>query len=105
MVSDCIDYNQYLSGVRQEGAIYGMYSFVRKMGQALAGFLAGVGLGLVGYVANAPQQTPGTLFGIKFLSIGVPAIGMFIAFSGVRFYLEPDPGKTGGSDRGHRSGK
>jgi GPH family glycoside/pentoside/hexuronide:cation symporter len=93
MVSDCIDYNQYLSGIRQEGAIYGIYSFVRKMGQALAGFLAGVGLGLVGYVANAPQQTPGTLFGIKFLSIGVPAIGMYIAFLAFGFIWNLTPEK------------
>jgi GPH family glycoside/pentoside/hexuronide:cation symporter len=93
MVSDTIDYNQYLSGVRQEGAIYGMYSFVRKMGQAFAGFLAGVGLQLVGYVANSPTQTAGTLFGIKFLSIGLPAIGMFIAFIAFAFVWNLTPEK------------
>lgn len=93
MVSDCIDYNQYLSGVRQEGAIYGMYSFVRKMGQAFAGFLSGVGLSLVGYVANAELQSASTLVGIKFLSIGVPAIGMLITFASFAFIWNLTPEK------------
>ncbi|MGL1891258.1 MAG: glycoside-pentoside-hexuronide (GPH):cation symporter [Spirochaetaceae bacterium] len=80
MVSDCIDYNQYLTGSRQEGSIYGLYSFVRKIGQALAGFFAGIGLSIVGYVATVDTQSASTLLGIKFLTVGVPAIGMFIAF-------------------------
>lgn len=80
MVSDCIDYNQYLTGSRQEGSIYGLYSFVRKLGQALAGFLAGIGLSIVGYSASLDVQSSTTLLGIKFMTIGTPAIGMFIAF-------------------------
>ena len=85
MVSDCIDYNQYLCGHRQEGVIYGSYSFVRKLGQALAGFIAGLGLSIVGYVANAAQQSSSVLMGIKFLTIGMPAIGMFVAWMSFQF--------------------
>ena len=92
-VSDCIDYNQYLSGTRQEGVIYGAYSFVRKMGQALAGFLAGAGLGFVGYTAGAASQSAGTLAGIKFLTIGMPAVGMFIAFAAYKFIWDLTPEK------------
>ena len=80
MVSDCIDYNQYLSGDRQEGVIYGSYSFIRKLGQALAGFLSGAGLTLIGYNAETVGQSERTLFGIKFLTLGFPAIGMILAF-------------------------
>ena len=93
MVSDCIDYNQYLTGNRQEGVIYGSYSFVRKMGQALAGFLAGVGLELVGYNAKLLEQTFGTLLGIKFLTLGFPAIGMLIAFVAYQFIWNLTPEK------------
>lgn len=92
-VSDCIDYNQYLSGTRQEGVIYGAYSFVRKIGQALAGFLAGAGLGFVGYTAGAASQSTGTLAGIKFLTIGMPAIGMFIAFAAYKYIWDLTPEK------------
>ncbi|MBN2656850.1 MAG: MFS transporter [Spirochaetales bacterium] len=93
MVSDCIDYNQYLSGSRQEGAIYGLYSFVRKMGQAFAGFISGVGISAFGYVAGAAQQSQTTLTGIKFLSLGVPAIGMAIAFLAYFFIWNLTPEK------------
>lgn len=79
MVADSIDYNQYISGERQEGAIYGSYSFVRKMGQAIAGLVSGAGLTLVGYEAGV-AQTESALVGIKFLAIGVPAVGLFIAY-------------------------
>ncbi|WP_157950029.1 glycoside-pentoside-hexuronide (GPH):cation symporter [Vallitalea okinawensis] len=92
MVSDCIDYNQYLCGKRQEGVIYGCYSFVRKMGQAFAGFFAGVGLSLIGYVPNA-IQTSQVLWGIKFLTIGLPAFGMFIAFIAYQFIWNLTPEK------------
>jgi glycoside/pentoside/hexuronide:cation symporter, GPH family len=93
MVSDCIDYNQYLSGSRQEGAIYGLYSFVRKLGQAFAGFLSGVGLSIVGYTAGFELQSATTLLGIKFLTIGVPAIAMIIAFLAYYFIWNLTPEK------------
>lgn len=85
MVSDCIDYNQYLTGQRQEGVVYGLYSFIRKTGQALAGFVAGIGLGLVGYNASLETQSTSTLFGIKFLTVGSVAISMLIAYLAFQF--------------------
>lgn len=85
MVSDSIDYNQYLCGRRQEGVIYGSYSFVRKMGQAFAGFIAGMGVGLIGYDSTLAQQTARTLAGTKFLTIAVPGISMIIAFVAFKF--------------------
>ena len=85
MVSDCIDYNEYLSGHRQEGVIYGSYSFMRKLGQALAGLFAGAGLTMVGYDAKLATQTSSTLVGIKFLTVGLSAIGMFLTFLAFHF--------------------
>ncbi|NLW43229.1 MAG: MFS transporter [Tissierellia bacterium] len=84
MVSDCIDYNQFLTGNRQEGVIYGSYSFVRKIGQALSGFIAGMGISAIGYIKPIDGvhqvQSAETLAGIKFLHIGFTAICSFIAF-------------------------
>ncbi|MBI9015225.1 MAG: MFS transporter [Clostridiales bacterium] len=93
MVSDSIDYNQYLCGSRQEGVIYGSYSFVRKMGQALAGLLAGAGLTIVAYNSDLAVQTASTLTGIKFLTIGLPAIGMLIAFLAFKYIYDLTPEK------------
>lgn len=93
MVSDSIDYNQYLCGKRQEGVIYGSYSFVRKVGQAIAGFVGASGMALIGYNKDLVVQTANTLFGIKFLTIGVPAVGMLIAFIAFKYIYNLTPEK------------
>ena len=50
-----------------------------------SGFLAGLGLDLVGYNADLAVQSAGTLLGIKFLTLGLPAIGMLIAWFAYQF--------------------
>lgn len=72
MVADAVDYHEWKTGQRTEGIVYSSYSFFRKLAQALAGFIPGVALGLIGYVPNA-EQTAGTLLGIKGLMFLVPA--------------------------------
>ncbi|MFA0523558.1 MFS transporter [Vibrio sp. 10N.222.52.C3] len=79
-VADCIDHNYELSGQRQEGIIYSSYSFMRKLGQALAGFIAGVGLSLVGYEASLEVQADGTMLGIKMFLFLLPAVAMGVSF-------------------------
>jgi GPH family glycoside/pentoside/hexuronide:cation symporter len=78
MVSDVIDYGQWRTGKRREGITYSMFNFSRKIAQSIAGGLAGFGLSLVGYVANA-AQSPGTLLGIKALQTLYPCIAFLIA--------------------------
>ena len=93
MVSDSIDYNQYLCGKRQEGVIYGSYSFVRKMGQAFAGFIGASGMAIIGYNKDLVVQTANTLFGIKFLTVGVPAVCMLVAFIAFKYIYNLTPEK------------
>ncbi|MDC7220706.1 MAG: glycoside-pentoside-hexuronide (GPH):cation symporter [Spirochaetales bacterium] len=85
LVSDCIDYQEELTGERREGTIYGAYSFVRKLGQAAAGFLSGTGLALTGYTSEQIVQPRTTLAGIKFLTLGIPAICLLLSFFAFRF--------------------
>ncbi len=54
LVADAIDYHEYITHRREEGIIYAIYSFSRKMGQASAGFLGDWVLIWVGYVTKAP---------------------------------------------------
>src|SRR5690606_3032790 len=48
-VTDVIDYHEYLTHLREDATIYSIYSMARKIGQAVAGGLGGVLIGLVGY--------------------------------------------------------
>lgn len=48
-ITDVIDYHQYISHYREDGTIYAINSFARKVGQALAGGLSGWLLGWIGY--------------------------------------------------------
>lgn len=84
-VTDVIDYHEYLTGLREDGTIYSIYSFSRKVGQAIAGGLGGFALAYVGYNAKLEVQTPGTLSGIHTLATLVPAVILFVIFLIIMF--------------------
>ena len=71
-LADVVDYGEYKFGTRNEAIIFSMQTFVVKLAGAVSGFISGVGLTAIGYVAN---QTPsaGTVSGMKVLMIVVPA--------------------------------
>ena len=52
-VTDVIDYHEYLTGFREDGTVYSIYSMARKVGQAVAGGIGGVAIAAVGYHAGA----------------------------------------------------
>lgn len=73
VVADIVEWGEYISGVRTEGIIYSSYSFIRKVCQALAGFIPGVILSMIGFDANLEVQAQSTLNGIKAVYIALPA--------------------------------
>ena len=56
-ITDIIDYQEVATGKREDGSVYAVYSFARKVGQALAGGVGGFVLTAIGYVSEAPAQT------------------------------------------------
>ncbi len=90
--ADTVEYGEWRSGVRTEGTTYAMFSFTRKLGQALGGAAAAFGLGMVGYLADAEQQTQGTLDGIRAIAGFVPAV--FIGIGVVIMLVYPLTEKT-----------
>ena len=76
IITDVIDYSEIKNGIREDGAIYAIYSFSRKLGQAAAAGLSGGLLSLIGYAENT-QNDPTVLNGIFNISTIVPAIGFF----------------------------
>ena len=83
MVGEAIDYNEYLTGKRTEGSIYGTFSLSRRIGTTISNSLAVLLLGWIGYDANLAVQTAGTITGIKALCVLLPglcALGSWFAF-------------------------
>lgn len=72
IVADTIEYSQWKTGIRPEGALYGYFTFVFKVGTALSGFIIGIVLELFGYVPNVAQSARG-LEGIRLLLSFIPA--------------------------------
>lgn len=92
LITDVIDYSELKNGIREDGAVYALYSFARKLGQALAAGLSGWLLSWIGYNTNAAAQNatqaPEVLDGIFNISTLVPAIG-FIALALVLWFWYP----------------
>ena len=79
LITDVIDYSELKNGVREDGSVYAMYSFARKLGQALAAGLSGWLLSGIGYdsaaAAAGQAQTESVLSGIFNISTLIPALG------------------------------
>ena len=77
LITDVIDDAQLKHGVREDGSIYAIYSFARKLGQAAAAGLSGLLLTLVGYTEDTAFE-PSVLSGIFNISTILPAIGFLL---------------------------
>lgn len=75
LITDVIDYSEIKNGIREDGSVYALYSFARKMGQAASAGLAGGLLSLIGYSEATAFETNVTN-GIFNISTLVPAIGL-----------------------------
>lgn len=92
LITDVIDYSELKNGIREDGSVYALYSFARKLGQAAASGLTGLLLQLIGYNNNAIEQgvaqTEAVKNGIFDISTLVPAAG-FAALALVLWFWYP----------------
>ncbi len=74
-ISDVIDDQEVRTGTRQDGIIYAICSFARKLGQAIASALGGWSLAWIGYVEGSKVgQTQEVMDGIYSIATLVPTI-------------------------------
>lgn len=73
-ITDIIDDMEVRTGKREDGTIYGAYSFARKIGQAVAGGLGGWALSWVGYDEMVQIQAPNVIEGIYTIATLIPAV-------------------------------
>lgn len=74
MITDVIDDAEVKNGVREDGTIYSVYSFARKLGQALSAGMTGALLSLIGYT-NVTAFEPEITERIFKLSCIAPLVG------------------------------
>lgn len=87
MITDVIDDAEVKNGVREDGTIYSVYSFARKIGQALLSGMIGALLSVIGYSA-ATAFNPEVVNGIFNMTCIIPAIG-FVGIALVLMFLYP----------------
>ncbi len=77
LITDVIDYSEIKNGIREDGSVYALYSFARKLGQAASSGVSGALLTMIGY--TTPENvTPEIKDGIFNISTLVPAIGLIL---------------------------
>ena len=87
MITDVIDDSEVKNGIREDGTIYSVYSFARKIGQALSSGMIGGFLTLIGYT-SATAFDPEVVNGIFNISCIIPIVGL-VAVAVVLAFIYP----------------
>lgn len=87
LITDVIDYAELKNGIREDGSVYALYSFARKLGQAASSGLTGLLLSMIGYT-QATAFDPKVTNGIFTISTLVPAVG-FLLLAAVLWFWYP----------------
>lgn len=89
LVAEAIDYNEYLTGKRNEGTIYGFFSLSRRIGTTIASSATVLLIAVIGYspelAAAGAAQAQSTISGIKMMVIGLPLVGALLSWIGFTF--------------------
>lgn len=95
LVGEAIDYNEYLTGKRTEGSIYGTFNLCRRIGQTVGNSAAVLALGWIGYdatlAAQGIAQSASTITGIKLLCVLVPGIFLLGSWAAFKFLWNITP--------------
>lgn len=95
MVGEAIDYNEYLTGKRTEGSIYGTFNLTRRIGQTIGNSAAVLALGWIGYdsvvAAAGGAQAASVITGIKALCVLVPGIFILGSWAAFKFVWNITP--------------
>ena len=87
MITDVIDDTEVRTGVREDGTVYSVYSFARKLGQAISSGLIGALLTMIGY-SDATAFDPAVTGKIFNLACLAPFAG-FVALALILMFLYP----------------
>ena len=83
LMGDAIDYNEWKNGVREEGTVYSLHSFFRKLAQGVGPSLGMVLMTWVGYTGNAAGETMAVATNIRYLVAGMYCFAAVCMFLGL----------------------
>jgi glucuronide carrier protein len=84
--ADAVEYGEYQTGQRTEGATYAIYSFFRKMSQALSASLVGYALTAGSFAPKAASQPDSAIRAIKVVMGLSPAVFGLLGVAIFAFY-------------------
>jgi len=85
MYADCADYGEWKTGHRTTALVFSTVQFAQKMGLAVGAGVAGIILGMFGFVANEVQSEE-SLQGIRFMFSVLPAALALLGAAAIFFY-------------------
>ena len=86
IVADCIEVSYRQTGKSEEGSLYAIYSFFRKLAQGIGQAVVALGLSAIGFVEGENAIQPeGFGEDVKMLYFVVLAVGSLIAFLAMKF--------------------
>lgn len=74
ILADMSDVDELITGVSRPGTVGGMATFARKISSGVSAGTIGLLLSLVGYQGKLPQQSAGTITGIRMIFVFAPVI-------------------------------
>jgi len=86
LYAEIIDDDQKRTGVRREGAFFGMNALVMRLSVVVQGFMSSLVLDNSGYVAQAAEQTAQAVKGIRILMGLIPLVFVILAVVVLLFY-------------------
>ena len=91
LVGEAIDYNEYITGKRTEGSIYGTFNLARRIGQTVGLGVSFFALDWIGYNPDLASQAVGTIFGFKALCVLTPAVFILGSWAAFKFVWNITP--------------
>ena len=91
LVGEAIDYNDFVTGKRTEGSIYGAFNLSRRIGQTVGLGFSFFALDWIKYEPTLEVQSDSTIFGFKVLCVLVPALFILGSWAAFKFVWNITP--------------
>ncbi len=92
LMADAIDYNEWKTGKREEGTVYSLHSFFRKLAQGIGPSIVLAVMGLLGYVSDLGTggQSASTTYNMCWLAAGLYMFSAIVQFIGIALIYNLD---------------